>query len=118
MQSSSSARTFGQRVGTSRSTICERIIECVRPVLSVDSCMLIVFGQGIYVLQDQAFKPIARISGWEGRAEALKKAKLVSCSPIPSFVILLTAHYAVCRYARRHIARCSYKAWVPSCRGA
>ncbi|KZT09064.1 transport protein particle component [Laetiporus sulphureus 93-53] len=32
--------------------------------------------RGIYVLQDHTFKPIARISSWEGRAEALKKAKL------------------------------------------
>lgn len=32
--------------------------------------------RGIYVLQDNSFKPIARISSWEGRADALKKAKI------------------------------------------
>ncbi|KAG1746830.1 NO signaling/Golgi transport ligand-binding domain-containing protein [Suillus lakei] len=32
--------------------------------------------RGVYVLQDNAFKPIARISSWEGRQEALKRAKL------------------------------------------
>jgi hypothetical protein len=35
------------------------------------------YPQGVYVLQDHAFKPIARISSWEGRQEALKRAKLV-----------------------------------------
>ncbi|KAJ6512205.1 TRAPP complex subunit trs33 [Mycena vitilis] len=33
--------------------------------------------RGVYVLQDNSFKPIARISSWEGRAEAIRRAKLV-----------------------------------------
>jgi hypothetical protein len=33
--------------------------------------------QGVYVLQDNSFKPISRISSWDGRAEASKRAKLV-----------------------------------------
>lgn len=34
--------------------------------------------QGVYVLQDNAFRPITRISSWRGRAEATRKARLVS----------------------------------------
>ncbi|KAG2748601.1 transport protein particle component [Suillus brevipes Sb2] len=37
--------------------------------------------RGVYVLQDNAFKPIARISSWEGRQEALKRAKLYVSLP-------------------------------------
>ncbi|CCL98938.1 uncharacterized protein FIBRA_00945 [Fibroporia radiculosa] len=37
--------------------------------------------RGIYVLQDNSFKPIARISSWEGRADALKKTKLYLAMP-------------------------------------
>ncbi|GBE78567.1 NO signaling/Golgi transport ligand-binding domain-containing protein [Sparassis latifolia] len=37
--------------------------------------------RGIYVLQDNAFKPISRISGWEGREDAQKKAKLYVAMP-------------------------------------
>ncbi|KAF5341445.1 hypothetical protein D9758_014737 [Tetrapyrgos nigripes] len=36
--------------------------------------------QGIYVLQDNAFKTITRLSSWEGRADATRKAKLGSNS--------------------------------------
>jgi len=32
--------------------------------------------RGIYVLQDNVFKPISRISSFEGRADAMKRAKL------------------------------------------
>lgn len=34
----------------------------------------------MYVLQDNAFKPIQRISSWQGRAEALRKSRLVRAS--------------------------------------
>ncbi|KAG1725575.1 NO signaling/Golgi transport ligand-binding domain-containing protein [Suillus paluster] len=37
--------------------------------------------RGVYVLQDNAFKPIARISSWEGRQEALRRAKLYVALP-------------------------------------
>ncbi|RDB27291.1 Trafficking protein particle complex subunit 6B [Hypsizygus marmoreus] len=37
--------------------------------------------RGIYVLQDNAFKPISRLSSWEGRAEAIKRAKLYVAMP-------------------------------------
>ncbi|OCH94169.1 transport protein particle component [Obba rivulosa] len=37
--------------------------------------------RGVYVLQDNAFKPITRISGWEGRANSLRKAKLYVAMP-------------------------------------
>jgi len=33
--------------------------------------------QGVYVLQDNSFKPISRLSSWDGRADALHRAKLV-----------------------------------------
>ena len=33
--------------------------------------------QGVYVLQDNSFKPIARLSSWEGRQDATKRAKVV-----------------------------------------
>jgi hypothetical protein len=33
--------------------------------------------QGVYVLQDNFFKPIARVSSWEGRADATNRGKLV-----------------------------------------
>ncbi|KAF5349382.1 hypothetical protein D9758_015522 [Tetrapyrgos nigripes] len=36
--------------------------------------------RGIYVLQDNAFKTITRLSSWEGRADATRKAKLGSNS--------------------------------------
>jgi hypothetical protein len=32
--------------------------------------------RGVYVLQDNSFKPISRLSSWEGRADALKKARI------------------------------------------
>ncbi|KAF5332320.1 hypothetical protein D9758_016121 [Tetrapyrgos nigripes] len=37
--------------------------------------------QGIYVLQDNAFKTITRLSSWEGRADATRKAKLYVAMP-------------------------------------
>ncbi|EIM92056.1 TRAPP complex subunit trs33 [Stereum hirsutum FP-91666 SS1] len=32
--------------------------------------------RGVYVLQDNAFKPVARVSSWESRADATKRARL------------------------------------------
>ncbi|KAF9444454.1 TRAPP complex subunit trs33 [Macrolepiota fuliginosa MF-IS2] len=37
--------------------------------------------RGIYVLQDNQFKPITRLSSWEGRAEAIRRAKIYSAMP-------------------------------------
>jgi len=37
--------------------------------------------RGVYVLQDNSFKPITRISSWQGRADAMKKAKLYAALP-------------------------------------
>ncbi|KAF8208861.1 transport protein particle component [Mycena galopus ATCC 62051] len=37
--------------------------------------------RGIYVLQDNSFKPVSRISSWEGRADAIKRAKLYAAMP-------------------------------------
>jgi hypothetical protein len=33
--------------------------------------------RGVYVLQDNSFKPITRISSWESRADATRRARLV-----------------------------------------
>ncbi|TBU48738.1 transport protein particle component [Dichomitus squalens] len=37
--------------------------------------------RGVYVLQDNSFKPLTRISGWEGRAESLKRARVYVAMP-------------------------------------
>ncbi|EIW65119.1 transport protein particle component [Trametes versicolor FP-101664 SS1] len=37
--------------------------------------------RGVYVLQDNAFKPLTRVSGWEGRAETLRKSKIYVAMP-------------------------------------
>jgi len=37
--------------------------------------------RGVYVLQDNAFKPISRISSWESRADATKRARLYAAMP-------------------------------------
>ncbi|KAG6873266.1 hypothetical protein C0995_001040 [Termitomyces sp. Mi166 len=37
--------------------------------------------RGVYVLQDNAFKPISRLSSWQGRAEAVKRARIYAAMP-------------------------------------
>ncbi|KXN88039.1 Trafficking protein particle complex subunit 6B [Leucoagaricus sp. SymC.cos] len=37
--------------------------------------------RGIYVLQDNQFKPVTRLSSWEGRPEAIRRAKLYAAMP-------------------------------------
>jgi len=37
--------------------------------------------RGVYVLQDNAFKPISRLSSWESRADAMKRARLYAAMP-------------------------------------
>ncbi|KAG9223449.1 hypothetical protein CCMSSC00406_0006941 [Pleurotus cornucopiae] len=37
--------------------------------------------RGVYVLQDNLFKPIARLSSWQGRADALRKSKIYVALP-------------------------------------
>ncbi|EPQ61240.1 transport protein particle TRAPP component [Gloeophyllum trabeum ATCC 11539] len=37
--------------------------------------------RGVYVLQDNSFKPISRISSWEGRADATKRARMYVAMP-------------------------------------
>ncbi|KAG6909088.1 hypothetical protein DXG01_002069 [Tephrocybe rancida] len=37
--------------------------------------------RGIYVLQDNAFKPISRLSSWQGRPDAVKRARLYVAMP-------------------------------------
>jgi hypothetical protein len=42
--------------------------------------------RGVYVLQDNFFRPIARLSSWEGRADAARRAKLVRRAACSSHV--------------------------------
>ncbi|KAJ7212188.1 TRAPP complex subunit trs33, partial [Mycena pura] len=37
--------------------------------------------RGVYVLQDNSFKPVSRVSSWEGRADAINRAKLYAAIP-------------------------------------
>lgn len=37
--------------------------------------------RGVFVLQDNTFKPLTRISSWEGRAETLRRARLYVAFP-------------------------------------
>ncbi|KAF7784856.1 hypothetical protein Agabi119p4_1021 [Agaricus bisporus var. burnettii] len=37
--------------------------------------------RGIYVLQDNQFKPVTRLSSWEGRPEAIRRAKIYAAMP-------------------------------------
>ncbi|KZT24649.1 TRAPP complex subunit trs33 [Neolentinus lepideus HHB14362 ss-1] len=37
--------------------------------------------RGVYVLQDNSFKPISRLSSWEGRADATKRARMYVAMP-------------------------------------
>ncbi|KAF9649048.1 transport protein particle component, partial [Thelephora ganbajun] len=37
--------------------------------------------RGVYVLQDNSFKPIARLSSWDGRQDAIKRAKVYVMMP-------------------------------------
>ncbi|KAH9850611.1 transport protein particle component [Lenzites betulinus] len=37
--------------------------------------------RGVYVLQDNQFKPLTRVSGWEGRADSLRKSKIYVAMP-------------------------------------
>ncbi|KIM47352.1 hypothetical protein M413DRAFT_440784 [Hebeloma cylindrosporum] len=37
--------------------------------------------RGVYVLQDNAFKPISRLSSWESRADAIKRARIYTAMP-------------------------------------
>ncbi|KAF7972610.1 hypothetical protein HWV62_17430 [Athelia sp. TMB] len=48
------------------------------PPFFMAAMLMDVDGQGVYVLQYNAFKPLARLSSWDGRADALHKAKLTA----------------------------------------
>ncbi|TFK47972.1 TRAPP complex subunit trs33 [Heliocybe sulcata] len=37
--------------------------------------------RGVYVLQDNSFKPISRLASWEGRADATKRARMYVAMP-------------------------------------
>ena len=50
---------------------------CIHAVKSYVFIPLIRLLQGVYVLQDNSFKPIIKISSWDGRADATRQAKMV-----------------------------------------
>jgi len=51
----------------------------------------------VYVLQDNSFKPIARLSSWDGRQDAIKRAKVVrwASNVLRSTLIKLTTQYVM-----------------------
>lgn len=110
--SSSSAKTSGLRAGISKSIIFERIIGCAswsRNLIGTHAR-----AQGVYVLQDNSFKPISRLSSWQGRADATKRAKLV-CYLFDMILLLLTlsSFNQVCCSACRYNQRCTFPSRLP-----
>ena len=103
-----SARTCGLHVGINKLTICGQITECALLLLSASILTADHILQGVYVLQDNTFKPISRVSSWESRADATKRAKLVSL--FPHFRAMLLG---VWRVYLRIVCRCLswYSAW-------
>jgi len=71
--------------------------------------------RGIYVLQDHSFKPIARISSWGGRADALKKAKLYVAMPagILRGALVRLGYQAVVVPEVTQLPQCSFQLRLP-----
>lgn len=67
----------GLRVGISRSTTYVLIIGCVVFGSSMSIQLIDPLTQGVYVLQDNQFKPLSRISSYDGQADALRRAPTV-----------------------------------------
>lgn len=110
MPSNSSAKIYGLLSGINRLTIYERIIGYIERFSwnRHRTLLTTVFGQGVYVLQDNAFKPISRISSWEGRAEAVRRARLVRNNFFIYVEATLTSH-PVRDDARRYHSRRTFK---------
>lgn len=51
----------------------------------------------MYVLQDNSFKPIARLSSWDGRQDAIKRAKVVrwALNALRDTLITLATQYVM-----------------------
>ncbi|TFY71405.1 hypothetical protein EVG20_g1613 [Dentipellis fragilis] len=71
--------------------------------------------RGVYVLQDNTFKPIARVSSFEGRADATRRAKLVESNSESEPSRPLTHVLPVCRTTRGDYPRISIAAGPPGC---
>ena len=68
-----------------------------------------VLAQGVYVLQDNSFKPIARLSSWEGRQDATKRAKVVRTTDLRSSIQRPHGtRFLVCYDARGYCERGSF----------
>ncbi|KAI0005360.1 NO signaling/Golgi transport ligand-binding domain-containing protein [Russula compacta] len=70
--------------------------------------------RGVYVLQDNSFKPIARISSWEGRADATKRAKLYAAMPagiIRGALVRLGLHGTVT--PETNLPQCTFQVKIP-----
>ncbi|PCH33186.1 TRAPP complex subunit trs33 [Wolfiporia cocos MD-104 SS10] len=71
--------------------------------------------RGIYVLQDHSFKPISRISSYEGRAEALRKAKLYIAMPVGILrgALIRLGYQAVVVAEVTNLPQCSFQLRLP-----
>ncbi|KAF8499042.1 NO signaling/Golgi transport ligand-binding domain-containing protein [Russula emetica] len=70
--------------------------------------------RGVYVLQDNFFRPIARISSWEGRADATRRGKLYVAMPagiIRGTLIRLGLHGTVT--PETNAPQCTFQVKIP-----
>ncbi|KAH9043855.1 NO signaling/Golgi transport ligand-binding domain-containing protein [Lactarius pseudohatsudake] len=69
---------------------------------------------GVYVLQDNSFKPIARISSWESRADATRRARLyvaMSAGMIRGALMRLGLHGTVT--PEINLPQCTFQVKIP-----
>ncbi|KAH9075694.1 NO signaling/Golgi transport ligand-binding domain-containing protein [Lactarius deliciosus] len=70
--------------------------------------------RGVYVLQDNSFKPIARISSWESRADATRRARLyvaMSAGMIRGALMRLGLHGTVT--PEINLPQCTFQVKIP-----
>jgi len=70
--------------------------------------------RGVYVLQDNSFKPIARISSWESRADATKRARVYVAMPtgiIRGALMRLGLHGTVT--PETNLPQCTFQVKIP-----
>ncbi|TFK68421.1 transport protein particle component [Pluteus cervinus] len=71
--------------------------------------------RGVYVLQDNSFKPISRLSSWEGRADAIRKAKIYVAMPagIIKGALLRMGYQAVVVPEVTSLPQCTFQVKLP-----
>ncbi|KAI9509859.1 NO signaling/Golgi transport ligand-binding domain-containing protein [Russula earlei] len=70
--------------------------------------------RGVYVLQDNSFKPVARISSWESRTDATKRARVYVAMPtgiIRGALMRLGLHGTVT--TETNLPQCTFQVKVP-----